>query len=286
MRTVLITGASSGVGLASAVAAAQAGLTAVAAIRRPGSDVALREAAEKAGVPVDVAHLDVTDPTSVDDCLRSVVDRYGRLDAVVNNAGVSSSGTLELGTMAALRADMEVNFFGVVAVSRAAMPHLRATKGRLIIISSVRGVIGQPFNEGYSAAKFAVEGLMEALAPVAAEVGVTVSLIEPAAVLDTEFINNSTFDPAAALAAAGPYTEAFLGYRSWVESGSIEGAQTAAEVAAVVVDALTDPRPAFRIQTSEYARQYVTRKLADPDGSRIQELTRSWLRGSAIVHSG
>ena len=85
------------------------------------------------------------------------------------------------------------------------MPYLRATRGRLITISSVRGVIGQPFNEGYSAAKFAIEGFMEALAPVAAQVGVTVSLIEPAAVLDTEFVNNSSGpDPAALLAEPGP----------------------------------------------------------------------------------
>lgn len=277
MRTVLVTGASSGIGLASAVAAAQAGLTAVATIRRPGSDVALREAAEKAGVSVEVARLDVTDATSVDECVRSVIDRHGRLDAVVNNAGVLTSGTLELTTMASLRAGMEVNFFGVVAVSRAAMPHLRATRGRLITIGSVRGVIGQPFNEGYSAAKFAVEGYMEALAPVAAEVGVTVSLIEPAAVLDTEFVTSSGLDPATVLAAAGPYTDAFRGYRAWVESGSIEGAQTSAEVAEVVVKALTDPRPAFRIPTSEYGHRYLAGKLSDPAGGVIQELTRSWL---------
>jgi NAD(P)-dependent dehydrogenase (short-subunit alcohol dehydrogenase family) len=279
MKTVLITGASSGIGLAATIAAARAGFTTVATVRRPDGDLALREAAEKAGVFIDVVTLELTSPESVDECVRSVIAMHGRLDALVNNAGIAGiSPTVELSTMDVLRASMEVNFFGVVAMSRAAMVHLRATHGRLVTISSVRGIIGQPFNEGYSAAKFAVEGFMEALAPVAAEVGVTVSLIEPAAVLDTAFISNAHADPAATLAAAGPYAPAFGAYRGWVSTGAVEGAQLATDVADVVVRTLTQDRPAFRIQTSEYARGYVARKLADPDGSIIQELTRSWLR--------
>jgi NAD(P)-dependent dehydrogenase (short-subunit alcohol dehydrogenase family) len=279
MKTVLITGASSGIGQACAIAAAAAGFTTVATVRRPGGELALREAVEQAGVAVDVVRLDVTDPASVEECVRSVAARHGRLDAVVNNAGnAGARTTLELGTLAALRSSMEVNFFGVVAVSRAAMPHLRATRGRLITISSVRGVIGQPFNEVYSAAKFAVEGFMEALAPVAAEVGVSVSLIEPAAVLDTGFVANSPGDGGSVSPAGGPYAAAFDAYRAWVSSGAVAGAQSAAEVAEVVLRALTGDRPALRIQTSDYARGYVARKLADPDGTATLALTRSWLR--------
>ncbi|MPZ28730.1 MAG: SDR family NAD(P)-dependent oxidoreductase [Micromonosporaceae bacterium] len=277
MKVALVTGASSGIGLACAVAAARAGFSVVATVRSPAAEPAVRAAAGQAGVPVEVVSLEVTDPASVDRCLAAVIDRHGRLDALVNNAGNAGlRTTLELGPLAALRASMEVNFFGVVGVSRAAMPHLRASHGRLVTISSVRGVIGQPFSEGYSAAKFAVEGFMEALAPVAAEVGVSVSLVEPAAVLDTAFIANAPTDPAAT--PSGPYAAAFDRYRQWVGTGAVEGAQTAAEVAAEVVRALTDDRPAFRIQTSEYARRYVARKLADPDGSAVQQLTRSWLR--------
>jgi NAD(P)-dependent dehydrogenase (short-subunit alcohol dehydrogenase family) len=279
MRTALITGASSGIGLACAIAAARAGFRTVATVRRPDGDLALREAAEKADVCVDVISLEVTEPDSINECIRSVIAMYGRLDALVNNAGVAAiSHTVELSTMASLRASMEVNFFGVVAMSRAAMAHLRATHGRLVTISSVRGVIGQPFNECYSAAKFAVEGFMEALAPVAAEVGVTVSLIEPAAVLDTAFITNAGADPAAMLAMAGPYEAAYRAYRDWVATGAVECAQRAEDVAEVVVRALTEDRVPLRLQTSDYARRYVAHKLVDPDGSTIQELTRSWLR--------
>ena len=269
MKTVLVTGASSGIGLATAVAAGRAGYLPIGTVRRPDGDLALREAAEKAGVYVDVVSLELTDTDSVQACVRSVIALHGRLDAVVNNAGVAGTGaTVELSTMESLRAAMEVNFFGVVALTRAAMPHLRTTGGRLVTVSSVRGVIGQPFHEGYSAAKFAVEGFMEALAPVAAQVGVTVSLIEPAAVLGTASRIDAIPVP------DGPYADA---YRHFVGTAGrpVGGTQLAAEVADVVVRALTADAPPLRIQTSDYARRYVARKLADIDGTAV---TRSWHR--------
>lgn len=275
---VLITGASSGIGLASALRAARQGLTTVATARTPAKIDVVRAAADAAGVAVDVRPLEVTDPDSVAACVDGVVDAYGRLDALVNNAGISnSSPTLELSTLETLRLQMEVNFFAVVAMSRAAMPHLRASGGRLVTVTSVRGVIGQPFNEAYSAAKFAVEGFMEALAPVAAAVGVTVCVIEPAVVVDTSFIASSTLDPVALLAASGPYEPAFRRYRDWVVDQAGNGAQQAVDIAEIVVATLTADAPAFRVQTSEWAAEYVGRKLADPDGTAIQSMTRQWV---------
>lgn len=279
-KIVLVTGASSGIGLASVIAAARAGFSTVATVRDPHRISALRAAADAAEVGIDVVQLDVTDPQSISECVHTVVHRHGRLDALVNNAGVAGANPILEMTdlMSDLRASMEVNFFGVIGMSAAAMPHLRSAGGRLITISSVRGIIGQPFNEGYSAAKFAIEGFMEGLAPVAAAVGVTVSLVEPAAVLDTEFVNSSpSIDVADWPAPAMAYQPAYRAYGAWVRVGAIDGAQTSREVAAVVVRTLTEERPAFRIQTSEYARAYVRRKLADPDGSAIQALTRSWV---------
>jgi len=269
-KVVLVTGASSGIGLATALAATDAGYTTVATVRR-GS-------AELAAAGVDTCRLELTDPDSVEACVAGVVERHGRLDALVNNAGIAnSSPTLELSTMDTLRHQLEVNFFGTIALSRAAMPHLRATGGRLLTVSSVRGVRGQPFNEAYSAAKFAVEGFMEALAPVAAAVGVRVSLIEPAAVLDTRFIASSTLDPARLLAESGPYEAAFRAYRSWVAGGAVEGAQTPDEVAKVILHTLADADPALRVQTSEYARAYVAEKLTDPTGRDQLTTTREWV---------
>jgi NAD(P)-dependent dehydrogenase (short-subunit alcohol dehydrogenase family) len=276
--TVLVTGTSSGIGLATAVAAARAGFTTVATVRDVDRAVALRDAVARAQVKVDILRLDVTDADSVETGVRTVVERYGRLDALVNNAGVGHLGTVELTPLADLRAVMEVDFFGAVAMTRAAMPHLRASGGRVITIGAVRGVIGQPFNEAYSAAKFAVEGFMEALAPVAARVGVRVSIVEPGAVDLTSFADNAGGgDFPALIAAAGPYEPALRAYGDWVAGQLDLPVQTPPDIAEVVLRALTDPEPPFRIPTNDWARGYLGLKLADHDGMLVQAMTRRWV---------
>jgi NAD(P)-dependent dehydrogenase (short-subunit alcohol dehydrogenase family) len=277
-RTVLITGTSSGIGLASAVACARAGWNTVATLRDTGRATALREAASAAEVALDVRALDVTDPEAVVACLEAVVADHGRLDALVNNAGSAYVGTVENGDLAEIRACLEVNFFGVVQTTRAAMPHLRASRGRLLTISSVGGVVGQPFNEAYCAAKFGVEGFMQSLAPVADTVGVQVGVLEPGAV-SSEFVANAGLDVAAMLAEAGPYAPALEAYiRRTMSQFDSSAAQTPDQVAEVVVAALTaDPMP-FRVQTSEWATGFVATSLADLDGSAVQNETTTWVR--------
>ncbi|MBT2544323.1 SDR family oxidoreductase [Streptomyces sp. ISL-44] len=277
-KTVLITGTSSGIGLAAAVAAAEAGWQVIATMRDTGKADPLRSAAVAAGVAdrVRIKRLDVIDAGSVTACIDEVLAEYGRLDAVVNNAGAGRVGTIEQGTVEDVRATMEVNFFGVVEVTRAAMPHLRASSGRLITVTSVGGVIGQPFNEAYCAAKFAVEGFMESLAPAAASVGVDVTVVEPGAVA-SEFVASVGVDVPAMLAAAGPYAPALQAYVDHALK-TFGQAQTPAEAAAPIVDALTAEKPAFRVQTSDWAREFVGVKLTDMDGSGVQALMGDWLR--------
>jgi NAD(P)-dependent dehydrogenase (short-subunit alcohol dehydrogenase family) len=275
---VLITGTSSGIGLASAVAAAHAGHTTVATVRNLDRTGPLREAATEAGVALDIRQLDVTDESSIDKCLAGAIDTHGRLDALVNNAGIGNTfPTIEMCSMARYRANLEVNFFGVVAATRAALPYLRASRGRVVTIGSTRGLVAQPFNEAYSAAKFAVEGFMESLAPVAAGMGVTVVLVEPGPVLGTAFGANAGVTRESLLADAGPYAEVLRPYLDWVVRTAYPGAQSAREVAEVVVRTLADPEPAFRVMTSDWAREYARVKLADPDGTVVQAMTRSWL---------
>jgi NAD(P)-dependent dehydrogenase (short-subunit alcohol dehydrogenase family) len=271
-KVVLITGCSTGIGRALAGRAAAAGFTTVATMRDPGRAKPI----EADGGPLDVRALDVTDDDAVRACVAEVVATYGRLDAVVNNAGAGHVGTVEIDGVDAFRAAMEVNYFGVVHVTKAAMPHLRAAGGRLVTVTSVGGVVGQPFNEAYCAAKFAVEGMMESLAPVAARLGVTVCVVEPGAVA-TEFVANTGADPAALTAAAGPYEPALRAYirRTMATFGT--AAQTPDDVAEVVLATLTDEDPPFRRQTSPIAAQFVGAKLADRDGAAIQALTGGWL---------
>jgi NAD(P)-dependent dehydrogenase (short-subunit alcohol dehydrogenase family) len=268
-RTLLVTGASTGIGLEVARAAAAAGWTVVAGMRKPYD------------VPgVDVRRLDVTDPDSVAACVAGAVADHGRLDALVNNAGVGNTvPTIEQADLDAFRANIEVNFFGVVAMTKAALPHLRATGGRIVTLGSTRGLVGQPFNEAYSAAKFAVEGFLEALAPVAAGMGVTVVIVEPGPVLGTAFAANTGVTRDSLLASAGPYEPVLRPYLDWVARTAWPGAQPAAEVAGIVLRALDDPEPPLRVLTSDWARGFAGVKLADADGTAIQRLARGWLTG-------
>jgi NAD(P)-dependent dehydrogenase (short-subunit alcohol dehydrogenase family) len=276
---LLVTGTSSGIGLAIAVTAARAGFTTIATMRELGRARALWEAADRAGVTLDLRRLDVTDAESIATCVEGIRNTYGRLDAVVNNAGISNfDPTMEMSTMDALRANLEVNFFGIIAVSRAAMPLLRATRGRLVTVGSVHGVVGQPFNEAYCAAKFAVEGFMESLAPTAAAHGVRVSIVVPGFVPDTSFGVFPDINRATIQAASGPYAPTFAAHIAWVSGQGWESAgQTAQDVAEVVVRTLCADEPAFRVSTNQWVAEYLDQKLADRDGSAVQSLASTWI---------
>ena len=275
----LFTGTSSGIGLASAVDAARHGFTTVATMRDLSKDGALRDAAEAAGVELDIRRLDVVDGASITGCVDGVVADHGGLDVLVNNAGRGFVGTIEQVSMSDMREVMEVNYFGVVATTKAAMPHLRASGGRVITVTSVGGVVGQPFNEAYCAAKFAVEGFMESLAPVAATVGVLVSVIEPGPVA-TEFVANVGVDVAKIFAEAGEYEPAMQAYLRHVmaEFADAEAVQTGQDVAEVVLTAMVTDSPAFRHQTSHWSRTFTGYKLSDHDGSAVVGMTTDWLR--------
>jgi NAD(P)-dependent dehydrogenase (short-subunit alcohol dehydrogenase family) len=277
-RVLLVTGTSTGIGHATAVRAAAAGWQVVATMREPSRDDALRDAR------VDVLRLDVTDAESVATCFEQVRATYGRLDAVVNNAGISNfDPTMEMSTLDNLRAALEVNFVGIVAVSRLAMPMLRASSGRLVSIGSVHGVVGQPFNEAYAAAKFALEGFMESLAPVAAAHGVRVSVVVPGFVSGTEFGRFPDINRRTIQADSGPYAGTFGDYFRWVVGEGWEGAaQSRWDVADVVVATLRADDPPFRVPTSPWVRAYLADKLADVDGTTIQTLARTWVGADPV----
>ncbi|MFJ8962660.1 SDR family NAD(P)-dependent oxidoreductase [Lentzea sp. NPDC102401] len=283
----LITGTSSGIGLAVAVKAARAGYRTVATMRDTAKAGDLLEAAAEAGVRVDVRRLDVVDRDSVAAAVAGVVADHGGLDVVVNNAGQGHVGTVEVDSVEDFRRTMEVNFFGVLHVTKEAMPHLRANRGRLVTVTSVGGVVGQPFNEAYCAAKFAVEGMMESLAPVAATQGVRVVVVEPGAV-GSNFLENVSVGSElengsgegwrdAAGAAPMPYARAL---RSYLERSTVglARAQTPDEVADHVLRVLSSDAPPFRVQTSDAARRLVGLKLVDTDGAAVTGVTAQWLR--------
>lgn len=267
LPVVVITGTSTGIGKSLAALLVESGWRVVATARRPQAAVA----------GWDQRLLDVCDDKSVRGCIDGIARDYGRLDAVVNNAGAGHLATLEEDSLDDIRKVFEVNFFGVVRVSQAALPHLRKSKGRLVTVTSVGGVVGQPFNDGYCAAKFAVEGMMEGLAPVARGAGVRVSVVEPGYVT-SEFVANLGFDLNAAGNADSPYQAMREHYLERVRQRLPQG-QTCEATAAVIRDVLADPNPKFRYQTSEAAKMLVGLKLTDMTGEAVQAFTSSWIAG-------
>ncbi len=217
----------------------------------------------------------MTDRGSIVDAVAELIAEYGHLDAVINNAGVGRLGTIEQIGVETFRSVMEVNFFGVVELTLAALPHLRAVGGRVITVSSLGSLIGQPFNEAYCAAKFAVEGFLESLVPVAASVGVAASVVEPGPVAG-EFVASLGPSVPGLVENAGPYEATFKAYFAGT-AGLFEQAQSSADAAASVVGVLTAYEPVFRVQASEVARGLAAIKLADLDGSAVQAFTGAWL---------
>jgi len=271
-RVVLITGTSSGIGLFTAVAFARAGDTVVASMRDPSRAAGLEAAARAAGVNVEVLPLDVTSEVSVADAFAHVIDVHGRLDVLVNNAGLGVTATLEELTMDDLQRSLDVNFMGVARTTKAALPLMRAAgRGRLIAVTSIAGAVGQPFNDAYCAAKQAVEGLYESLCPVAATFGVRVCIVEPGPVATSFLENSARFEsPDEAIAVLKAR------YLAMMREGS-DRAQPPAEVADVIVGVADHVDPPLRSQTSRFTTRLIERKLADITGHNVVALTSPWI---------
>jgi NAD(P)-dependent dehydrogenase (short-subunit alcohol dehydrogenase family) len=178
-RVWLITGATSGFGRAIAEAALEAGDTVVAAARRPQ---ALDDLAGRYPGRVNAVALDVTDHGRIADVVADVLLWHGRIDVLVNNAGRGLVGAVEETTDRELRDLMDLHFFGPAALTRAVLPHMRAQgSGAIVQLTSQGGRLSFPGVGGYSATKFALEGLTEALAGEVAPFGIKVMIVEPGA---------------------------------------------------------------------------------------------------------
>lgn len=186
-RVALVTGASSGIGRATALALAGAGCDVVLAARRERLLESLAREVEARGRRALAVRCDVTSAEDVTALVRSVELRFGRLDLLVNNAGVGLFGPLEATRPEQLRQVFEVNVFGLAAVTRAALPLLRAQRGAQVVnVSSALGHRGLPMLGGYCASKAAVNALTESLRDELATDGVDVLLVSPG-ITETEF---------------------------------------------------------------------------------------------------
>jgi NAD(P)-dependent dehydrogenase (short-subunit alcohol dehydrogenase family) len=191
-KIILITGCSSGFGFLSAIHLAHKGHQVIATMRNLAKRTKLDDEISKGSLPITVLQLDVTKPDSITNCLSEVEKKYGRLDILINNAGYGIGGFFEDLSDREFRDQMETNFFGVLNVTRAALPLLRKSPAaRIINISSTAGLTTTPAMGAYNASKWAVEGFSECLRQELGLYGIRVLLVEPGP-YPTEVLTSNT----------------------------------------------------------------------------------------------
>ncbi|MFJ5077425.1 oxidoreductase [Streptomyces sp. NPDC088553] len=236
----LITGANSGFGRAFAEAAIAAGDIVVAAARRTET---LDDLVAAHPDQVDPVALDVTDTAAVDTVVAEVAERHGRIDVLVNNAGRTHVGSVEETSDAELRSLFDVHVFGPAALTRAVLPHMRARRsGAIVQLSSVGGQMSMAGFGAYSATKFALEGMSEALAAEVRPLGIDVLIVEPGAFRTSLFGNHSLSGDGIA-----DYTDTVGATRAFVRTGGGLQEGDPAKAAAAVLAALNADETPLRL---------------------------------------
>jgi NAD(P)-dependent dehydrogenase (short-subunit alcohol dehydrogenase family) len=273
----LVTGASSGIGRATALLLDRNGFQVFAGVRSSEQGEALRQQASERLLPI---LLDVTDQHSIEAAARSVADELGdrALAGLVNNAGIDIAGPLETSAVAEVRLQFEVNVIGLLAVSQAFLPLLRQSRGRIVNIGSVLGRLAIPFMGAYSASKFALEGLTDAFRIELRPWGIRVSLIEPGPVATPLWskthllagMNEGRVDTAGKLYATAN-AAANAAFTKFGETGISPD-----RVAAKIFEALTAPNPKPRYLVGQDAKALSLLAALVPDRFRDTMLMKQF----------
>jgi NAD(P)-dependent dehydrogenase (short-subunit alcohol dehydrogenase family) len=237
---VLVTGANSGIGRSTAVRLAAAGFRVYAAMRDPGKARKLLDLAAAAGSEVHTVTLDVTEDRSVRQAVERVLEEAGRIDVLVNNAGVAWNATTEDIDIDAAKVVFDTNYWGAIRCIKAVLPQMRERRsGHIVNISSVTGRVAALAQTVYASSKWAVECMSENLAQEVTSFGIRVSVIEPG-VTRTAIMPKNVDCPEPTA-----YGTAYRRMMSFYAAGMMANAK-AEEVAEVVHEALTTDQPKFR----------------------------------------
>jgi NAD(P)-dependent dehydrogenase (short-subunit alcohol dehydrogenase family) len=268
-KTAIVTGASAGIGEASALALQAKGFTVYAVARRADR---MAELASKGIVTVSA---DVTDDASVVALVDRVVAETGRVDVLVNNAGYGSYGALEEVPMAEARRQFDVNVFGLARLTQLVLPHMRAQgSGRIINVSSIGGQVWEPLGAWYHATKFAVEGLSDSLRVELRPHGIDVIVIQPGAIR-TEWASISADNLKAASSLPAYAEQVRVGAAVLKRADEVKAASPPETVAKTIAKAATARRPKTRYATGGGARSVLlmNRLMTDRGWDRAVTLT-------------
>ena len=263
MRSVLITGANSGIGRATALRLAGAGYRVYAGMRDPGKAGKLLERAEAAGSEVEPVELDVTDAASVRRGAERVLEAAGGLDVLVNNAGIAWNATVEDVDVEAAKVVFDTNFWGAIRCIQTVLPGMRERgSGHILNVSSVAGRIAALAQTVYASSKWALECLSENLAQEVAPFGIRVSVIEPG-VARTAILPKNVGHPEPTA-----YEAAYRRMLQFYLKG-IEAAVPAEAVADAILEVLSHPDPPFRSTCAWGGPELCSRRAAVTDADWV-----------------
>lgn len=273
--TILITGASSGIGKATAKFFQSRGWNVIATMRSPERETELSQLER-----VLVTRLDVEDITSIQTAVDAGLSKFGKIDVLLNNAGYGAYGPLEATPLEKIRKQFDVNVIGLLATSRALLPHFRANRtGVIANLSSMGGKVTFPLGTPYHGTKFAVEGLSEALHYELAPLGVRVKIIEPGMV-KTDFAGRSfDFSNDPTLSEYQPVVQSLMS----AMGPMAETASPPELVAEVIFKATTDGTDQLRYEAGADAVQLLAGRRATDDATFLAGIKAQFGLGSSRV---
>lgn len=268
MKTILITGASSGIGKAAALKFATAGWNVIATMRSPEKEQELNLIDN-----IFIVKLDVQDNDSIQQAILLGIEKFGRIDTLINNAGYMVIGAFELATSEQISNQFDINVFGVMNTTRAILPHFRQNQaGTIINITSTGGRITFPTCSLYHASKFAIEGFSESLSYELISQNIAVKIVEPGST-HTNFV-------AAANVTVNPDITDYdefnkIALENWYKNDTMPS--TPAEIADVIYTAATDESDQLRYMTGRDTKVYFGIRQGDSDQEYVQYMRNSFI---------
>jgi NAD(P)-dependent dehydrogenase (short-subunit alcohol dehydrogenase family) len=266
-QTILITGGTDGLGRAAAVLLAQRGHRVFAAGRSAEKRADLDRFAAEKKLPLESIELDVTSDSSVQHAVQSILQKASAIDVLINNAGVAYMAVVEDLRIDDLRQQMETNLIGVLRVTQAVLPHMRERRsGRILMMSSVAGLVSPPTYGAYSSSKHALEGLSNALRLELYPFNIEVILIEPGYIM-TNFQKTAKqlAEPYMEAAKAGPYAKIYEGAWGGANKSRTESKTTPEDCARVMLHAIETSYPKARYLVTSLAKWTALGRRILPD---------------------
>jgi NAD(P)-dependent dehydrogenase (short-subunit alcohol dehydrogenase family) len=266
-KNVLITGGTDGLGKAAALLLARRGYVVFAAGRSTEKREQLDRLAHEEKIPIHTLEMDVCEHASVQIAVELVMEKGG-IDVLINNAGVGYMAVVEELRVSDLRRQFETNLFGVLSVTQAVLPHMRQRrKGRILMMSSVAGLVSPPTYGAYSASKHALEGLTNSLRLEMYAFGVDVILIEPGYIV-TNFQKTAKelAEPYAEKAPSSPYAKIYNAAWKGANQSRSQSKTTPEDCARVMLEAIEATHPKARYTVTPLARWISLGKRLMPDG--------------------